>query len=471
MESHLVAGADLTFNFDDEDDSLLFAEEEDVVPSSGETWKIIIVDDEPDVHHVTKLVLKDFSFLGKKLEFVSAYSGDDAKRLIAEHPDTAIMLLDVIMETESIGLEVVRYVRETLGNQGLRIILRTGQPGQVPPKSVILDYDINDYKTKADLTDEKLFVTLVTALRVYDNFHQLEQAKSQLADYSHNLELKVEERTRQLQSALDEVQIAQNRILMQEKLAYLGMLTAGVAHEIRNPLNFVNNLAHITVDLVAELREELGSVEPDFENVKEILSLMSDNLSDIKTYGYRADSIIHNMLAHANHKSGSKKQLWNLNDIVDEAVRLTYHSVKSRFKGFNINIETDYDPDIGEIVLVPQDISRALINILDNACYALHKKQADSGVDYDPVLKITTCKVAGRADITIWDNGCGIVPSILESIFLPFFTTKAAGQGTGLGLSLTNDIIVDKHQGHIQVNSKYGEFTEFQIQLPIDSQL
>jgi len=462
-----ASGIELNSVLDEEDDSLLFAEEDDVLPTGGEAWKIMIVDDEPDVHDVTKLVLREFTFLGKNLDFISAYSGDEAKRLIAEHPDTAIMLLDVIMETESIGLEVVRYIREILGNSLLRIILRTGQPGQVPPKSAILDYDINDYKTKADLTDDKLFVTLVTALRVYDNLQQLEQAKSELAGYSHNLELKVEERTKELQSALTEVDSAHKQILAQEKLAYLGILTAGVAHEIRNPLNFVNNLARTTGDLVDELTQELEVANPERETIKEILSLMATNLSDIKTYGSRADSIICNMLAHANHKGGLKKQLCDLNAVVDEAVRLVYHSAKSRAKGFNAAIKADYDSAIGQISIIPQDLSRALINILDNACYALQSKQMSSGSDYSPTLKIRTRKIGGQVEITIWDNGCGIPSSVVNKIFTPFFTTKSAEQGTGLGLSLTNEIIAGKHQGSIQVNTREGEFTEFQIQLPI----
>ena len=469
MKADYIGVSEMEFNpgLDEEDDSLLFAEEDEVLPTSGETWKIMIVDDEADVHNVTKLVLRDFTFSGKTLEFISAYSGDEAKRLIAEHPDTAIMLLDVIMETESIGLEVVRYIREILGNQILRIILRTGQPGQVPPKKVILDYDINDYKTKADLTDDKLFVTLVTALRVYDNLQQLEQAKNELAGYSHNLELKVEARTRQLQSALSEVEAAHKQMLTQEKLAYLGILTAGVAHEIRNPLNFVNNLAHITGNLVEELAQELSGGKPKEEVVKEVLSLISENLSDIQNYGSRAGSIIRNMLAHANHKGGLRKQLCNLNNLVDEAVRLVYHSAKSRVKGFNATINTNYDSAIGEISIVPQDISRALVNILDNACYAIQSKQINSAADYAPTLKISTRKVGEQVEITIWDNGCGIPSSIVNDIFTPFFTTKSAEQGTGLGLSLTNDIIAGKHQGCIQVNTREGEFTEFQIQLPI----
>ncbi len=185
----------LNEGFDESDDSLVVIEDE--IPSQLETsWKIMIVDDDRDVYDVTKLALKNFTFLGRGLTFVSAYSGEEAKQLMVSHPDTVVILLDAIMETEWVGFEVVKYVRETLNNKLVRIILRTGQPGQVPEKEVILNYDIDRYLTKGgNLTDEKLFGTLYAALRDYDNLHQLQQAKSKLADYSHTLELKVEQRT------------------------------------------------------------------------------------------------------------------------------------------------------------------------------------------------------------------------------------------------------------------------------------
>ena len=460
--------------FYESDDSLVVIE--DQIPSQLETsWKIMIVDDDRDVYNVTKLALKNFTFLGRGLTFVSAYSGEEAKQLMVSHPDTVIILLDAIMETEWVGFEVVKYVRETLNNKLVRIILRTGQPGQVPEKDVILNYDIDRYLTKGgNLTDEKLFGTLYAALRDYDNLQQLQQAKSKLADYSHNLELKVEQRTLELQlknshltQALNKLKIAQKQIIAQEKLAYLGTLTAGVAHEIRNPLNFVNNLAGMTGDLAQDLAEELETPTPSLEAVRQILSDIVETAAEIKTYGARADSIIQNMLAHAHHKGSLTQELRDLNQLLDEAVKLAYHSARSRYKGFNTAILTDFDASVGKISLYPVDISRALINILDNACYALYKKRSRRGADYSPKLEVRTTRLDGQVEIVIRDNGCGMPAHLIEKIFNPFFTTKPAGQGTGLGLALTNEIIVGKHQGFIHVDSKDGEFTEFQIQLPI----
>ncbi len=479
MNSLTQSGIDLICNESEND--LFFAEEDELTSQNEVRWKIMIVDDEADVHSVTRLVLKDFTFLGKGLTIVSAYSGAEAKQLIAEHPDTAIMLLDVIMETESIGLEVVKYIRETLNNKALRIILRTGQPGQVPEKHVILDYDINDYKTKTDLTDEKLFTTLVVALRAYDTLHQLEQANTklfhannELADSQHNLELKVKERTKQLQSkneqlelALKEVNAAQQMIIAQEKLAYLGMLTAGVAHEIRNPLNFTINLARLIGELCEELLDRVKQPVVNVREIEQIAIEVSSHSKEMELYGSRANSVIQNMLLHASHKGSLIKQLCNLNSLIDEALRLVYPSVRNRYKGFSAVINTDYDAKIGEIEIVPQDMSRALINILDNACYALYEKKSVSDAVYSPKLEVRTHRLDEGVEITIWDNGCGMPAHIIDRIFNPFFTTKSPGEGTGLGLFYANDIIVSKHQGTIHVKTEQGEFTEFKIQLPI----
>jgi predicted ATPase/signal transduction histidine kinase/tRNA A-37 threonylcarbamoyl transferase component Bud32 len=286
----------------------------------------------------------------------------------------------------------------------------------------------------------------------------------QLEDYSHNLEIKVEERTKELKAA-------QKQIIAQEKLASLGLLTAGVAHEIRNPLNFVNNFAALSVNLAQELAEEIETqyerLEADtVEYIKEILSDLVGNVTEIQKQGERADSIIQNMLLLSRSDTKGQRQLSDINALVGEGLQLAYHSLRNKYNDFNIAIETDYDSELGEVAVVAQDLCRALINIIDNACYAAHQKKKTLGDDFVPRLTIATQNQGDSLLISIKDNGQGIPPDFLDKIFTPFFTTKPTGEGTGLGLSLTHDIIVGQHHGEINVHTEVGEYTEFVLSLP-----
>lgn len=286
----------------------------------------------------------------------------------------------------------------------------------------------------------------------------------QLEDYSRTLEIKVEERTQELKAA-------QNKIIAQEKLASLGLLTAGVAHELRNPLNFVNNFAEISADLAHDVLTELESQSSlvnteSYDYIKGILNDIVDNVTEVQQQGLRADSIIKNMLLLARTDSDSQRQITDVNALVATAIQLAYHSLVNKWQGFNITIETQYDPSLPEVAIVSQDINRAVINMIDNACYATYKKRQEVGKSYIPKLFIKTQNHGKSFSITIRDNGHGIPQNLIDKIFNPFFTTKPAGDGTGLGLSIIHDIIVGQHQGDIQVQSELGEYTEFIMTIP-----
>ncbi|MEG4811406.1 AAA family ATPase [Microcoleus sp. F8-D3] len=291
----------------------------------------------------------------------------------------------------------------------------------------------------------------------------LEQANQQLAAYSETLEQKVEERTAELKTA-------QKQIVASEKLASLGALTAGVAHEIRNPLNFVTSLATLSEELTSEIGEEIGRLSQNLDSeslelINENLTYLKRNVSEINEQGQRANSIIQSMLLHAR-SDGSNRQMTDINTLVAQALQLAYHSIRAKDKTFNLTIETDYDQSIGELDVAFSDLSRALINIIDNACYASHIKQFKMTADFNPTVSITTKNLGTAIEIRIRDNGIGIPQENQQKIFLPFFTTKPPGQGTGLGLSITHDIIVGQHRGNLEVQTEPENYTEFIITLP-----
>lgn len=307
----------------------------------------------------------------------------------------------------------------------------------------------------------------ITNAKLYAEVNQLnqnlEQANQQLEAYSETLEQKVEERTAELKTA-------QKQIVASEKLASLGALTAGVAHEIRNPLNFVTSLATLSEELTSEIAEE---IDRQFQNldseslelINENLTYLKRNVSEINEQGQRANSIIQSMLMHARSE-GSSRQKTDINALVAQALQLAYHSIRAKDKTFNLTLETDYDKSIGELDVAFSDLSRALINIIDNACYASYVKLSKMTADFNPTVSVTTKNLGTAIEIRIRDNGIGIPQENQQKIFLPFFTTKPPGQGTGLGLSITHDIIVGQHRGNLEVETENGNYTEFIITLP-----
>ena len=270
------------------------------------------------------------------------------------------------------------------------------------------------------------------------------------------------------EKALRDLQTAQDRLVQTQKLASLGQLTAGIAHEIKNPLNFVNNFAALSSDLTDELSDVLepvalpGNVRAE---IKELTGTLKDNLGRVVQHGKRADSIVKNMLLHSREGSGEHRPV-EINAIIEESLNLAYHGARAEKQGFNITLERDFDPEAGAADIYPQEVTRVLLNLISNGFYAATQRAGTAGDGFEPRLKAITRNLVDKVELRIRDNGVGIPPDIQEKIFNPFFTTKPAGEGTGLGLSMSHDIVVKQHGGTIEVLTEPGSFTEFVIRLP-----
>jgi signal transduction histidine kinase len=266
-----------------------------------------------------------------------------------------------------------------------------------------------------------------------------------------------------LQQTLDQLKSTQSQLVQAEKMASLGELTAGIAHEIQNPLNFVNNFSEVSTELVDEMKSEIK--KGNYDEVNVIADDVKQNLEKINHHGTRAADIVKGMLQHSRSSSGVKEPT-DINALADEYLRLAYHGLKAKDIDFNANMKTDLDESIDKIKIIPQDIGRVILNLITNAFYAVNEKSKQGIAEYEPTVSVVTKKVNHQVEIRVTDNGNGIPPNILDKIFQPFFTTKPTGQGTGLGLSLSYDI-VKAHGGELMVESKEGAGSEFLIQLPI----
>jgi signal transduction histidine kinase len=278
----------------------------------------------------------------------------------------------------------------------------------------------------------------------------------------------LKDRTEELSRSLDDLRTAQDRLVQTEKLASLGQLTAGIAHEIKNPLNFVNNFSALSAELIDEMNDVLKDIEIDDktrEEVDELTHMLKGNLEKVVQHGKRADSIVKNMLLHSREGSGERRQA-DINAIVEESLNLAYHGARAEKNGFNITLKRNLDPDAGAVDLFPQEITRVFLNLISNGFYAATKRKESSNGDFEPTLSATTKSLGNRVEIRIRDNGTGIPQEVKEKMFNPFFTTKPAGEGTGLGLSMSHDIVVKQHGGKIDVATEPGVFTEFIITLP-----
>jgi two-component system, NtrC family, sensor kinase len=294
----------------------------------------------------------------------------------------------------------------------------------------------------------------------------------------------LELKNKKIQQTLSLLQFTQNQLIQKEKMAALGEITAGIAHEIQNPLNFVTNFAETGNELIVELKSEMEKPvkERDPSLEKEILNDLSQSFQKIEQHGKRADGIVKNMLLHSRSTTG-EMELTDINALADEYLKLSYHSHFSGKKGlsseensYQAEIETDFDPNLPKIKVIPQEIGRVLLNLLNNSFYAVQQKQLKLEKDglsdlssYKPLVRLSTKLEESKVRISIWDNGSGIPKNLQSKIFQPFFTTKPTGEGTGLGLSLSFDIITKGHGGEINAESKEGEFTEFSIFLPIEN--
>jgi signal transduction histidine kinase len=265
------------------------------------------------------------------------------------------------------------------------------------------------------------------------------------------------------EKAYDQLKSTQAQLIQSEKMASLGELTAGIAHEIQNPLNFINNFSEVNNELIDEMKSELAT--GNGQSAIEIADDIKQNLEKINHHGKRADAIVKGMLQHSRTSSGQKEPT-DINKLADEYLRLAYHGLRAKDKSFNATLKTDYDETIGNINIISQDIGRAVLNLITNAFYAVTEKKKQIGDGYEPTVSVSTKKTNGRVEIKVADNGNGIPQKVLDKIFQPFFTTKPTGQGTGLGLSLSYDI-VKAHGGELKVETKEKEGSIFSIQLPV----
>jgi len=366
-------------------------------------------------------------------------------------PDSALKYLKLTME-----------VREKVMNQNKRQQFQLlAFEEQQRQEKINIAHQQYKVKVRTLVLIGGLVVMLVLLSLLYRNNRSKQRSNKQLL-----------KKTKELQKTMQDLRETQSQLVQSEKMASLGELTAGIAHEIQNPLNFVNNFSEVNEELIKELKTEAAN--GNLDEVKAIVDDISFNSEKINHHGRRAEAIVRNMLQHSR-TSGGQKELTDINKLADEYLRLAYHGLRAKDKGFNavpitIGIKTDFDPTIGKIEIVPQDFGRVLLNLINNAFYAVNEKAKQCGNDYQPTVTITTGStqppLGGRGvQIKVIDNGGGIPQKILDKIFQPFFTTKPTGQGTGLGLSLAYDI-VKAHGGEIRVETKEGEGSGFVIQLP-----
>ncbi len=282
------------------------------------------------------------------------------------------------------------------------------------------------------------------------------------------------QRTSDLTTSLDHLRTAQDRLVQTEKLASLGQLTAGIAHEIKNPLNFVNNFAALSAELTDELNDALKPAtlgDKIREEVDELTRMLKDNLQKVVQHGKRANSIVKNMLLHSREGGGDHRPA-DINALVDESLNLAYHGARAEKPNFNVTLQRDFDPGAGMVEVFPQEITRVVLNLVANGFYAVAKRKNEDGdAGFDAIVSATTRNLGDTVEIRIRDNGTGIPPEVKDKMFNPFFTTKPAGEGTGLGLSMSHDIIVKQHGGTIDVETAPGQFTEFRIVLPRTSHI
>jgi two-component system NtrC family sensor kinase len=363
---------------------------------------------------------------------------------------------------------LIQSIIQTLSLMGLGVLMAAVAGTFLARRLVVPIRQLQDGAERFGVGDLSERIEIHTGDEIETLARRFNLMASRVQESYVNLEAKVEERTRDLNKSLDDLQRAQSRLVQSEKLASLGQLTAGIAHEIKNPLNFVNNFAALSSELVDELQDVLKPTALDEavrQEVDEVADLLKSNLAKVVQHGKRADSIVKNMLLHSRTGSGDHRPV-EINALVEESLNLAYHGARAAKPSFNVTLVRDFDPAAGVADIFPQEITRVLLNLMSNGFYATEKRAAANEAAYAPTLAVATRDRGDSVEIRIRDNGTGIPESAKAKMFDPFFTTKPAGEGTGLGLSLSHDILVKQHGGTIDVATEVNSFTEFTVTLP-----
>lgn len=467
---------------DKQNDSFLFSEEntqESKLDDSSHQacWPLLVVDDDDQIHQLTRLVLSGYQYQSRPLILFHAYGKDEALSILRDNPDICVILLDVVMSSDDEGLECVKAIRQELNNSLVRIILRTGQAGMHPEQEVMFNYDINDYKSKTELTKQRLFTSITAAIRTYQHLVQLETMQHQLAGFNEKLEHKIAKRTAQLkeknetlEQALAELKSTKQQLLEQqqqlihsEKLASIGQLAAGVAHEINTPLGYVSSNVETLCDYFDDYNcawQAITKAAPDAAKTisdKHDLAFINKDINSLSVSIAAGLKRIKSISGDLGHFSQMEKLAVSNVDINEDVIQLAINMVCSEIKP---DIEINFLPgELTKSTVMPIELSQVLVNLLMNANDAI----SEAGT-----IEINTSQQNDKITIVVKDDGCGMSDNTINKLFDPFFTTKEVGTGTGLGLSISHKII-ESHNGVISVSSGIGKGTVFTIELPVAS--
>jgi two-component system NtrC family sensor kinase len=404
-------------------------------PRAGPTGTILVADDDAANRQTLARLL---SMLGH--DVTMAENGRKALSLLQDRPFD-LVLLDVVMP-EMDGISALKQIKADAKLHDVPVIMVSGLD-EVASVVRCIEEGAEDYLTKP-------LDAIILSARINAWLD-----KKRLRDAAQN-------RSKELERALQELKTAQDRLVAHEKLASLGALTAGIAHEIRNPLNLATNFAQLAVELVRELRQQLPDLSGE---TAELLNDLEQDVTKIEEHSRRADHIVRSMLLHARGQPG-QWQKTDLNQLVAQTVNLAYRGMQGQEATFHVAVEMELDRALPPVEVSPQDLSRVILNLMNNALYAAHRKQQTAGPDFQPRVRVQTRQSKDAVELRFWDNGEGLSPQLREKIFTPFFTTKPAGAGTGLGLSISYDIVVQMHKGSLRVESEEGHYAEFIVTLP-----
>jgi len=479
------------------DDDILFASESDGANENLKKWKLIIIDDDEEIHTMTKLVLSDYTYQGCCLEFISGYSGKEAKELVRNHPDAACMILDVVMENSHAGLDVAKHIREEIKNVNLRIILRTGQPGKAPEKRVILDYDINDYKEKTELTSQKLFTAVTTAIRSYIHLQDLEKRQNEIADknirlnrevarrivaeanlekYNKSLERMIEDKSHRLKESLETLETLQEKLKQAEELSGVGQMASQAAGHLEQPVDRVKK----NLTAIQRYRRDITKLIEQYEILLAALHTNADTFSknaartisqinemktglDLETTLRTCPDIIDDSLEEMNQISDTVSHLKHFLTLVNESREplalnpLIRKAVKREAEKCSktVEIHTSFAADSRMEAAAPESMLAVFSAIINNACHAV----GPSGI-----ISVSTVKEDDVLTIDINDTGQGILQEQMDKIFQPY-VSYGKPSTPGLGLFIAEKIVT-AHNGTIEIESCHGQGTSVIIKLP-----